>query len=125
MQKSIVRCLYLFYPDISPETLIERSRESIHIKHSEMERARWFWKRRPIPLLLSSERILWIVIFYLLTLVVWLSGCAHIHLHEFISAVAFSLLALFFAVLSEAYTYARWKRDYCCAISRLLAEEAS
>ena len=61
------RQLQTLYPDMAPEALLSRFLgENISADAGELQRAQWFWGRRPKKLILSTDMAIRIVAFYLL-----------------------------------------------------------
>jgi hypothetical protein len=112
-------CLRTLYPDMPPETLlIQHLGINNSVKGGELQRADWFWHRRPKKLILSRDKALWVALLYLL---LWI-GLAFIpQAIEVIRGIAWlALAAIAVAVFVDICRYAQWKREYYSAISRLI-----
>lgn len=111
------------YPDVPPEALlIQHLGKNISVDDDELQRARWFWGRRPNKFILSTDRALRIVTFYLLLWSTSLFNQDHAQATAVVWGVAWVALAgIAVAVFVDISRYARWKWEYFYAISRLFA----
>jgi uncharacterized membrane protein YhdT len=89
------------------------------VKGGELQRAEWFWQRRPKKLILSRQRALWVALLYLS---LWAVSVFIPRSIVVIRGVAWlALAAIAVAVFVDICRYAQWKREYYSAISRLIA----
>jgi hypothetical protein len=112
--------LRTMYPDMPPKALLVQHL-GIHnaVDSDEFMRADWFWHRYPKKFILSRERALSAVLLYLL---LWMGSILNSETIETIRAFAWlTLAAIAVAVFVDISRYAQWKREYYCAISRLIA----
>jgi hypothetical protein len=112
--------LRTLYPDMPPETLlIQHLGINNSVKGGELQRAEWFWQRRPKKLILSRQRALWVALLYLS---LWAVSVFIPRSIVVIRGVAWlALAAIAVAVFVDICRYAQWKREYYSAISRLIA----
>jgi hypothetical protein len=112
-------CLRTLYPDMPPETLlVQHLGINNSVKGDELERAEWFWQRRPKKLVLARDRASWIALLYLS---LWAGSVfvpRAIVVIRGIAWLAFAAIAV--AVFVDICRYAQWKREYYSAISRLV-----
>ena len=115
------RQLHTLYPDIPPEALlIQYLGKNILFDGSELQRAQWFWARRPKKFILSADRTLWMVAFYLLLWTISIFNHDHPQATAVVWGIAWVALAVVaVAVFADISRYARWKWEYRSAISRL------
>ena len=112
-------CLRTLYPDMPPETLlIHHLGINNSVKGGELQRADWFWHRRPKKLILSRDRALWVTFLYLSLWVVSVFIPRSIDVIRGIGWLA--LAAITVAVFVDICRYAQWKGEYYSAISRLI-----
>jgi hypothetical protein len=115
------RRLHTLYPDIAPEPLLNQyGGKNISADAGELQRAQWFWGRRPKMLILTTNMAIRIVTFYLL---LWTTS---IFTHNQAQATAAvvdigwaALAASAAAVFVDISRYAQWKWEYRSAIARL------
>jgi hypothetical protein len=111
------------YLNMRPENLLARKMGfNITVDAEELARAQWFWERRPKKLILSTERILAVLIFYA---VIWTAAmCLGCQESAVTAALTVSGSAVVAVMLGWAYfdtvRFARWSSDYSLAIARLL-----
>jgi hypothetical protein len=111
------------YLNMRPENLLARKMGfNITVDAEELARAQWFWERRPKKLILSTERILAVLIFYA---VIWMGAmCLGCQDSAVTAALTVSGSAVVAVMLGWAYfdtvRFARWSSDYSRAIARLL-----
>ena len=115
-----VRALYL---DLPPEALVvERVGVNAVVDCGEIERARWFWKKRPNRLVLSMLKARKIAIYYgvfFVLLIAWLCLKEQPLVAALILGIVCLILsAIGLAALIDIFRYLRWKSDYSRAISR-------
>jgi hypothetical protein len=111
------------YPDIPPGVLLARKKcNDISVDLDELQRADWFWKRRPKKLVLCLRKTLGILFFY------FFLGIASMYLRDQTLAIItirsvgwVTLAATAVAVFVDIFRYAHWKWEYSSAIRRLLA----
>jgi hypothetical protein len=107
------------YPDMPPETLlIQHLGINNSAKGGELQRAEWFWQRRPKKLILSRDRGAWIALLYLSLWAVSVLIPRSMAVISGLGWLAFSAISV--AVFVDIYNYAQWKREYYSAISRLI-----
>jgi hypothetical protein len=115
--------LQVFFEDLPPEALLRHMNKKVLLDPDELERATWFWKRRPnrlssIPNIFMALTLC--LIFYILL----------IYFYQQITTSPFGgvILSIFFGALIVAYVhvyqYAQWKSEYGRAILRLLRLDA-
>src|SRR5580692_3513215 len=106
--------LHESYLKIPPEVFIRRKMgANVFMDAGELARAQWFWERRPKRLLLSTEAVLKILIFYggLWVAAIWLNQPA-LEM-TVLSSTGFTLVAavpVWFYI--DAWRLARWSSDY-------------
>jgi hypothetical protein len=110
------------YLNMRPEYLLVRKMGlNITVDAEELARAKWFWERRPKKFILSTERVLVVLIFYA---VIWMGAMWEGCQDWVTTALVVSGGAVVAAMLAWAYLdavrFARWISDYSLAISRLL-----
>jgi hypothetical protein len=111
--------LRTLYPDMPPETLlIQHLGINNSVKCEELQRAEWFWHRRPKKLVLSRDRGCWIALMYLSFWVLSEFIPRAIDVIRGTAWLAFAVIAV--ALFVDIYRYAQWKREYYSAISRLI-----
>ena len=115
------RQLRTLYPDLAPEALLIRYLgKNISADVGELQRAEWFWGRRPKKLILSTDMVVRIVTFYLLLWTTAIFNHDHAQTTAVVLDVAWvALAASAVAVFVDIFRYAQWKWEYCSAISRL------
>jgi hypothetical protein len=115
------RQLHTLYPDIAPEALLSRFLgKNISADAGELERAQWFWVRRPKKLILSKDMATRIVAFYLLLWTTSMFAHGQAQVTAVIVDVAWAALAASAAaVFVDISRYAQWKWEYRSAIARL------
>jgi hypothetical protein len=112
-------CLRTLYPDMPPETLLlQHLGINNSVKGGELQRAEWFWHRRPKKLILSRDRASWIALLYLSLWAVSVFIPRAIVVIRGIGWLTFAAVAV--AVFVDICRYAQWKREYYSAISRLV-----
>jgi uncharacterized membrane protein YhdT len=112
-------CLRTLYPDMPPETLlIQHLGINNAVKGGELQRAEWFWHRRPRKLILSRDKALWVALLYLSLWAVAAFIPRSIVVIRGIGWLALAAIAV--AVFVDICRYAQWKREYDSAISRLI-----
>jgi hypothetical protein len=112
-------CLRTLYPDMAPKALLIQHLEITNsVQGGELQRADWIWHRRPKKLILSRDRALWVVLLYLL---LWTVSMFIPQALEIVRGIAWlALAAIAVTVFVDITRYARWKREYYSAISRLI-----
>jgi hypothetical protein len=102
-----------------PEALLTQHLEiNNSMEPGELQRADWFWHRRPKKLILSRERSFWVILLYL---VLWSVSVSIPQILDMIRDIGWlTLAAVAAAVFVDISRYAQWKREYYCAISRLI-----
>jgi hypothetical protein len=93
---------------------------NVSMDTGELARAQWFWEQRPKKLVLSTERILGILIYYA---GFWLAAM-YLDQEALGSAVLVGtgcslVIAIPVCTYINAFRFARWNSDYRCAIFRL------
>jgi uncharacterized membrane protein YhdT len=112
-------CLRTLYPDMPPETLLTQHLGiNSSVKGGELQRAEWFWHRRPKKLILSRDKAFWVVAVYLSLWAVSAFIPRSIAVIQGIGWFTFATIAV--AVFVDICRYAQWKREYYSAISRLV-----
>jgi hypothetical protein len=113
--------LHESYLKIPPEVFIRRKMgANVFMDAGELARAQWFWERRPKKLLLSTEAVLKILIFYggLWVAAIWLNQ--HALEMTVLGSTGFTLVvAVPVWAFIDAWRLARWSSDYRRAILRL------
>jgi hypothetical protein len=117
------RQLHTLYPDLPPEALLNQLLgKDISTDRDELQRAHWFWRRRPNKLILRPDKTLRIVT---LCLLLWMTSMfvrQQAQVTVLIEGIAWATLAaIAVAVFVDIHRYAQWKWEYCRAISRLVA----
>jgi hypothetical protein len=117
------RQLHECYPDMPPEALmVQHLRNNVCVDLDELQRAQWFWGRRPKKLILCLDKAVKAFIFYLTLWIMWISFGEQVPVADVIQCVAWIALAVMsVALLVDVSRYAQWKWEYCSAISRLFA----
>ena len=108
------------FEDLPPETLVSlKMNKKVAINHDELQRAKWFWKRRPgrIPCLQNATMILGLcAVFYVIAF-------QQIIAETFNGIILSALCASLVVIFTHICRYAQWKSEYRCAILRILPEE--
>jgi hypothetical protein len=111
------------YPDLPPNALlVQQVGQNARVDFDEFRRAQWFWERRPGKLILSSHSTMRFLIVCLSLWVISRYICDHSPAVALLREAALAsplvgIVAVFFDVLR----YAHWRREYRCAICRLLS----
>jgi hypothetical protein len=107
-------------PDMAPEALLIRYLgKNVSADGGELQRAQWFWGRRPKRLILSTDIAIRIVTFYLLLWTTSIFNDDHAQVAAVVLTVAWiTLAASAAAVFVDIFRYAQWKWEYCSAIAR-------
>ena len=107
--------------NIPPEAFIFKNMgANVSMDTGELARAQWFWERRPRKLVLSTERVLGMLIFYA---GLWLAamclnqGAAGSTL--LVGTGCSLVIAMPVCIYINACRFSRWKSDYRRAIFRL------
>jgi hypothetical protein len=113
--------LHESYLKIPPEVFICRQMGvNVFLDAGELARAKWFWERRPKKLVLSTEAVLKILIFYGSF---WVAAmCLNqqaLGMSVFVSIVFTLVIAIPLWAFIDALRFARWSSDYRRAIVRL------
>ena len=109
------------YYTIPPEALIFRKMgTNVFMDPGELARAQWFWEQRPKKLILSTERVFGILIFYGSLWLVAMCLDQQALGMTVLFAAGYTLIVVMPAwARLDALRFARWMSDYRCAISRL------
>jgi hypothetical protein len=101
------------------EILIQQFGKIARVDRHALERAQWFWKKRPSRLVLAEG---FFVHFVLVSIVVSLNLIYASHPEScYALIIATSILAVLWVVgVMDLSRYVRWKSDYCRAIIRLV-----
>jgi uncharacterized membrane protein len=101
------------------EIHIQQFGKIARVDRHELERAQWFWKKRPSRLVLADGSFVHIV---LVCIVVSLNLIYASHPEScYALIIATSILAVLWVVgVMVLSRYVRWKSDYCRAIIRLV-----
>jgi hypothetical protein len=117
------RQLRTLYPDMAPEALLSRFLgKNISSDAGELQRAQWFWERRPKKLILSRDMAIWIVMFYFSLYASWILCNGQAQVTAVIVDVAWTAVAACAtAAVVDIFRYTQWKLEYRSAIARLCA----
>jgi hypothetical protein len=113
--------LHQSYLKIPPEVFICRKMgANVSMDAGELARAQWFWERRPKRLLLSTEGVLKLLIFYggFWVAAICLNQQA-LEMTALVSTGSTLLIAMPVWAYIDALRFARWSSDYRRAILRL------
>jgi hypothetical protein len=112
--------LHESYLKIPPEVFIRRKMgANVSMDAGELARAQWFWERRPKKLLLSTEGVLKVLIFYA---GFWLAPCLNqraLEMTVLVSTGSIIVIAMPVWAYIDALRFGRWSSDYRRAILRL------
>ena len=113
--------LHESYLKIPPEAFICRKMgANVSMDAGELARAKWFWERRPKKLLLSTEGVLKILIFYA---GFWVAAiCLNqqdLEMTVLVSTGSTLVIGMPVWAYIDALRFARWSSDYRRAILRL------
>ena len=113
--------LHESYLKIPPEVFIRRKMgANVSMDAGELARAQWFWERRPKKLLLSTEGVLKILIFYgAIWVVAMCLNQQALGMTVLVSTGATLVIAIPVWAYIDALRFARWRSDYRRAILRL------
>ena len=93
---------------------------NVSMDAEELARAQWFWERRPQKLLLSTEGVLKVLIFYA---AFWLAAiCLNqqaLEMTALVSTGSTLVIAMPVWAYIDALRFGRWSSDYRRAILRL------
>jgi hypothetical protein len=104
------------------DLLVRKMGCNITVDAEELARAQWFWERRPKKFILSTERVMVVLIFYA---GVWVAAMCLSSLGS-VETTAFAGIGYAVVAAMPAWAYldavrsARWSSDYSRAIFRLL-----
>ena len=108
------------FPDLPPdEILTQRFGKIARVDRNELERAQWFWKKRPSRLVFAEDIF---VHFVLISIVCSLNLIYASHSEScYTLIIAISILAVIAVTcVMDLSRYSRWKADYCRTIIRLV-----
>jgi hypothetical protein len=108
------------FEDLPPGALVSREmNETVILDRDELQRAKWFWERRPggLPCIRNALRVL------LLCLVFYMVAIQQIVANSFNGAILSALCATLVVTLSHLCRYAQWKSEYRRAVLRLLPKD--
>jgi hypothetical protein len=108
------------FEDLPPETLVSlKMNEKVAIDYDELQRAKWFWGRRPrrIPSIQNAAMVLG------LCLVFYVIAMQQIVAEAFNGVILSALCATLVVILTHICRYVQWKSEYRRAILRLLPEK--
>jgi len=113
--------LHESYLKIPPEVFIWRKMgANVFMDAGELTRAQWFWERRPKKLLLSTEGVLKVLMFYA---GFWVAAiCINLPALEMtvlVSTGSTLVIAIPAWAYIDALRFARWSSDYRRAVLRL------
>ena len=113
--------LHESYLKIPPEAFICRKMgANVSMDAGELARAKWFWERRPKKLLLSTEGVLKILIFYA---GFWVAAIClnqqELEMTVLVSTGSTLVIGMPVWAYIDALRFARWSSDYRRAILRL------
>jgi hypothetical protein len=117
------RKIHTLYPDMTPVDLLGRILgKSNSVDPSELQRAQWFWARRPKKLILCRGMAMGMVMFCFLLYASWIFSNGQAQVTSVIVDVAWAAFAASgTAVFADIFRYAQWKSEYRSAIARLCA----
>jgi hypothetical protein len=103
------------FEDLPPGALVSREmNETVVLDFDELQRAKWFWERRPggLPCIQNALRVLLLCLaFYTVAI--------QIVADSFSGAILSALCATLVVTLAHLCRYARWKLEYRRAVLRL------
>jgi hypothetical protein len=108
------------FPDLPPdEILIQQFVKIAQVDRNELERAQWFWKKRPSRLVFAEDIF---VHFVLVSIVCLLNFIYASHWEpSYTLIIAISILAVIVMTgVIDLSRYSRWKADYCRTLIRLV-----
>jgi hypothetical protein len=111
------------FEDLPPEALLRHMNKEVIMGSDELQRATWFWERRPGRLSCIPN----VLMVLMLCLIFYVSM---IYYYQQITASPLSgvILSIFFSTLVVAYVhiykYAQWKSEYGHAILRVLRQQS-
>ena len=113
--------LHESYLKIPPEVFIRRKMgANVSMDAGELARAQWFWERRPKKLLLSTEGVLKVLMFYA---GFWVAAiCINqpaLEMTMLVSTGSTLVIAIPVWAYIDALRFARWSSDYRRAVLRL------
>jgi hypothetical protein len=112
--------LQKLFEDLPPEALVARQMgQEVVLDNSELQRAEWFWRRRPgkLPCLQNAFMVLVFCLAFYIVMICFYRQITTGPLGGIILSAFFATLVVAFL---HIYRYARWKSEYGCAIARLL-----
>jgi hypothetical protein len=114
-----------FYSDLSPEHLVLRhAGKTAQVDRAELQRARWFWERRPTASIYFRFREIINVVGIYIAMFLSLLGVGRPSLSCMCNLIAIgaTLVLLVGGAFMDISRYNRWKSDYDRAIVRLIGE---
>jgi hypothetical protein len=112
--------LQRLFEDLPPGALVSREiNKEVILDYDELERAKWFWDRRPSGL----PRIGNAFIVLLLCLAFYLTTIQQIIADLLNGAILSALCATLLMTFVHICQYAQWKSEYRCAVLRLLPKD--
>jgi hypothetical protein len=108
------------FEDLPPGALVSREmNETVILDCDELQRAKWFWERRPggLPCIQNALRIL------LLCLAFYMVAIQQIVADSFNGAILSVLCATLVVTLAHLCRYAQWKSEYRRAVLRLFPKD--
>jgi hypothetical protein len=108
------------FEDLPPGALVSRAmNETVILDCDELQRAKWFWERRPggLPCIHNALRVL------LLCLAFYTLAIQQIVANSFNGAILSVLCATLVVTLAHLCRYAQWKSEYRRAVLRLFPKD--
>jgi hypothetical protein len=108
------------FEDLPPETLVSlKMNKKVAINYDELQRAKWFWARRPRRISCIQNAAMVLVLCAVFYVIAFQQIIAEAFNGVILSAVCASLVVIF----THICRYAQWKSEYRSAILRILPEE--
>jgi len=108
------------FEDLPPGALVSREmNETVVLDFDELQRAKWFWERRPggLPCIQNALRVL------LLCLALYIVAIQQIVADFFHGAILSVLCSVLVVTLAHLCRYAQWKLEYRRAVLRLFPKD--
>jgi hypothetical protein len=108
------------FEDLPPGALVSREmNESVVLDFDELQRAKWFWERRPgrLPSIQNALRVLFLCLAFYIAMI------QQIIADSFHGAILSVLCATLVVTLAHLCRYAHWKSEYRRAVLRLFPKD--
>jgi hypothetical protein len=109
----------MLFEDLPPEALVsQQMNKKVVLEYDELQRAKWFWKRRPRGLSCPQNAFKILALFLAFYTIVF----QQILPDPFSGSILSALCATLVVIMVHLCRYAQWKSEYRLAILRLLPE---